>query len=87
MTTSTSTSTSNSPTGKVALVAGASRGIGADTARAFARDGYAVVLGARAITRRSPGSPPTSSSAVAAPSPRSPTSATPIPCAPSSTSR
>jgi NAD(P)-dependent dehydrogenase (short-subunit alcohol dehydrogenase family) len=32
---------------KVALVAGASRGIGADTARAFARSGYAVVLGAR----------------------------------------
>src|SRR3954454_19325188 len=31
----------------VALVAGASRGIGADTARAFARAGYAVVLGAR----------------------------------------
>ena len=31
----------------VALVAGASRGIGADTARAFARAGYAVVVGAR----------------------------------------
>src|SRR5437660_852409 len=31
----------------VALVAGASRGIGADTAKAFARAGYAVVLGAR----------------------------------------
>jgi NAD(P)-dependent dehydrogenase (short-subunit alcohol dehydrogenase family) len=31
----------------VALVAGASKGIGADTARAFARAGYAVVLGAR----------------------------------------
>jgi NAD(P)-dependent dehydrogenase (short-subunit alcohol dehydrogenase family) len=34
-------------TSKVALVAGASRGIGADTARCFAQDGYAVVLGAR----------------------------------------
>jgi NAD(P)-dependent dehydrogenase (short-subunit alcohol dehydrogenase family) len=33
--------------GKVALVAGASRGIGATTARAFARSGAAVVLGAR----------------------------------------
>ncbi|MEW2519065.1 SDR family NAD(P)-dependent oxidoreductase [Actinacidiphila alni] len=33
--------------GKVALVAGASRGIGADTARAFARAGAAVVLAAR----------------------------------------
>lgn len=33
--------------GKVALVAGASRGIGADTARAFARAGAAVVIGAR----------------------------------------
>jgi NAD(P)-dependent dehydrogenase (short-subunit alcohol dehydrogenase family) len=33
--------------GKVALVAGASRGIGATTARAFARAGAAVVLGAR----------------------------------------
>ncbi len=31
----------------VALVAGASRGIGADVARAFAAAGYAVVLGAR----------------------------------------
>jgi NAD(P)-dependent dehydrogenase (short-subunit alcohol dehydrogenase family) len=33
--------------GKVALVAGASRGIGATTARAFARAGAAVVLAAR----------------------------------------
>lgn len=33
--------------GSVALVAGASRGIGAATAMAFARAGYAVVLGAR----------------------------------------
>jgi len=32
---------------RVALVAGASRGIGAETARAFARAGYAVALGAR----------------------------------------
>lgn len=34
-------------TGRVALVAGASRGIGAEAARAFARAGAAVVLGAR----------------------------------------
>src|SRR5262245_31525245 len=34
-------------TGEVALVAGASRGIGAATAKAFADAGYAVVLGAR----------------------------------------
>jgi NAD(P)-dependent dehydrogenase (short-subunit alcohol dehydrogenase family) len=40
------TSTATDPT-KVALVAGASRGIGADTARALAGAGYAVVLGAR----------------------------------------
>jgi len=45
-------STNNQPTtaplaGKVALVAGASRGIGAVTAEAFARAGAAVVLGAR----------------------------------------
>ncbi|WP_329572645.1 SDR family NAD(P)-dependent oxidoreductase [Kitasatospora sp. NBC_01266] len=33
--------------GRVALVAGASRGIGAGTARAFAREGAAVVLAAR----------------------------------------
>lgn len=39
---------------RVALVAGASRGIGAETAKVFARAGYAVVLGARdtdALTR------------------------------------
>jgi len=39
---------------RVALVAGASRGIGADTAKAFAGAGYAVALGARdvdALTR------------------------------------
>ena len=39
--------TTTNPTERVALVAGASRGIGADTAKAFARAGYAVVLGAR----------------------------------------
>uniref|UniRef100_UPI0013CF6949 SDR family NAD(P)-dependent oxidoreductase n=1 Tax=Gammaproteobacteria TaxID=1236 RepID=UPI0013CF6949 len=33
--------------GKVALVVGASRGIGAEVARAFARAGAAVVLAAR----------------------------------------
>src|SRR5438270_10022793 len=32
---------------RVALVAGASRGIGAETAKAFARAGFGVVLGAR----------------------------------------
>jgi NAD(P)-dependent dehydrogenase (short-subunit alcohol dehydrogenase family) len=41
------THTTQPSTSKVALVAGASLGIGADTARAFAREGYAVVLGAR----------------------------------------
>jgi NAD(P)-dependent dehydrogenase (short-subunit alcohol dehydrogenase family) len=41
------TGSSNLATSRVALVAGASRGIGADTARAFARAGYAVALGAR----------------------------------------
>jgi NAD(P)-dependent dehydrogenase (short-subunit alcohol dehydrogenase family) len=41
------TTTSTTEPQRVALVAGASRGIGADTAKAFAREGYAVVLGAR----------------------------------------
>jgi NAD(P)-dependent dehydrogenase (short-subunit alcohol dehydrogenase family) len=41
------TDTTAETTRKVALVAGASRGIGAETAHAFARRGYAVVLGAR----------------------------------------
>jgi NAD(P)-dependent dehydrogenase (short-subunit alcohol dehydrogenase family) len=44
------TTTANQPqpfAGKVALVAGASKGIGAVTARAFARAGAAVVLAAR----------------------------------------
>jgi NAD(P)-dependent dehydrogenase (short-subunit alcohol dehydrogenase family) len=35
---------------RVGLIAGASRGIGAETAKAFARAGYAVVLGARDAT-------------------------------------
>ena len=39
--------TTRSKVRRVALVAGASRGIGADTAKAFAAAGYAVVLGAR----------------------------------------
>jgi NAD(P)-dependent dehydrogenase (short-subunit alcohol dehydrogenase family) len=39
----------NGATQRVALVAGASRGIGAATAEAFARAGYAVVLGARDV--------------------------------------
>ena len=41
------TNAASSATERVALVAGASRGIGADVARAFAAAGYAVVLGAR----------------------------------------
>ena len=40
------TTTSHHELQRVALVAGASRGIGADTAKAFVRAGYAVVLGA-----------------------------------------
>jgi NAD(P)-dependent dehydrogenase (short-subunit alcohol dehydrogenase family) len=41
------TVTSNNEQLRVALVAGASRGIGAETAKVFARTGCAVVLGAR----------------------------------------
>jgi NAD(P)-dependent dehydrogenase (short-subunit alcohol dehydrogenase family) len=41
------TTTSATGAARVALVAGASRGIGSDTAKAFARAGHAVVLGAR----------------------------------------
>jgi NAD(P)-dependent dehydrogenase (short-subunit alcohol dehydrogenase family) len=37
--------------GKVFLVAGGSRGIGADAARAFARAGASVVIGARDTER------------------------------------
>ena len=47
MTTPTTMPAQPSLAGKVALVAGASRGIGAVTARAFARAGAAVVLAAR----------------------------------------
>ena len=47
MTTPTTTPPRPSLDGKVALVAGASRGIGAVTARAFAQAGAAVVLAAR----------------------------------------
>jgi NAD(P)-dependent dehydrogenase (short-subunit alcohol dehydrogenase family) len=39
--------TMSSSVERVALVAGASRGIGADTAKAFAAAGYSVALGAR----------------------------------------
>src|SRR3981081_4615555 len=41
------TTTSTNEPQRVALVAGASRGIGADSAKALAREGYAVVIGAR----------------------------------------
>lgn len=41
------TTTSTNEPQRVALVAGASRGIGAETAKAFAREGYAVAIGAR----------------------------------------
>jgi len=41
------TATQTDAVQKVALVAGASRGIGAETAKSFATAGYAVVLGAR----------------------------------------
>jgi NAD(P)-dependent dehydrogenase (short-subunit alcohol dehydrogenase family) len=43
----TGTNPTSDTSRKVALVAGASRGIGAETALAFAREGYAVALGAR----------------------------------------
>ena len=42
-----STTNHGTAAARVALVAGASRGIGADTAKAFAAAGYAVALGAR----------------------------------------
>ena len=47
MTTATTTQSQQPFAGKVALVAGASRGIGAVTAQAFAQAGAAVVLAAR----------------------------------------
>ena len=82
MTTTSNTSGSTSPTRKVALVAGASRGIGADTARAFARAGYAVVLGARDDEALAGVAADIEQRGGQCASPPSPTSATPIPCAP-----
>ena len=66
-----------------ALVAGASRGIGADVARAFAAAGYAVVLGFATPTPCSRSS--TTSLRAVAPWPVQPTSVTRPRCGPSST--